>query len=186
MRPAEPRFQYPTLSLKNNLTNFDSLDFSIQYPKIHDHSLISTDSKNTWLRVQSKSYTRPPALEVHAKAAHRWLAQRSLSNHPRRAYLLNPPERRGMWIQGGNKANMAKQKKKQLSHRRHPFNHYHPLRPIGQALPRPSAHTNRHGVNTKSLCLTISNLHTRCPQLSFNRCDFLCQHVIAWSIREPW
>ena len=71
----------------------------------------------------------------------------------------------GMRILGSKKANMAKQKKKQFTHRRH---HYNPLRPTDQltndvlALSTPSARTNRHGVNT--LQLTIfrdSDLVTR-------------------------
>ena len=62
---------------------------------------------------------------------------------PRRAYLLKTPRTSGMRILGGNKANTAKQKKKQFTHRRH---HYQLLRPTGQALSRSSARTNRHGV----------------------------------------
>ena len=83
--PAEPRCQSPALSLNNNLTNSDSLveffihpckflKYSISFsfnkiifllsPKIHDNSLtITRDS---------------PALEVHAKAAPRWLSLREV------------------------------------------------------------------------------------------------------------
>ena len=72
---------------------------------------------------------RPPALGAHAKASPRGLAQRSVKPNSRTS---------GMRILGGDKANMAKQRKKQFSHRRLPFTHYRPFRPTGQASSRPS------------------------------------------------
>ena len=78
-------FIHPCKFLKYSISfSFNKIKFLLS-PKIHDYSLtITRDS---------------PALEVHAKTAPRWLAQRSLSNRPRRAYLLKPPERQvcGFW-----------------------------------------------------------------------------------------
>ena len=71
-------FIHPCKFLKYSISfSVNKIKFLLS-PKIHDYSLtITADS---------------PALEVHAKAAPRWLAQRSLSNRPRLAYLLKPPE----------------------------------------------------------------------------------------------
>ena len=72
-------FIHPCKFLKYSISfSFNKIKFLLS-PKIHDYSLTITPDT--------------PALEVHAKAAPRWLAQRSLSNLPRRAYLLKPPER---------------------------------------------------------------------------------------------
>ena len=71
-------FIHPCKFLKYSISfSFNKIKFLLS-PKIHDYSLTITPDS--------------PALEVHAKAASRWLAQRSLSNRPRRAYLLKPPE----------------------------------------------------------------------------------------------
>ena len=105
-----------TLSLNSNLTNSDSLveffihpckflKYSISFsfnkikfllsPKIHDYSLtITRDS---------------PALEVHAKAAPK-VARSEKSVEPSQACVfIETPRTPGMWILGGNKANVAKQ-----------------------------------------------------------------------------
>ena len=78
-------FIHPCKFLEYSISfSFNKIKFLLS-PKIHDYSLtITRDS---------------PALEVHVKAAPRWLAQRSLSHHPRRAYLLKPPEPQvcGFW-----------------------------------------------------------------------------------------
>ena len=72
-------FIHPCKFLKYSISfSFNKIKFLLS-PKIHDYSLTITPDS--------------PALEVHAKAAPRWLAQRSPPNRPRRAYLLKPPER---------------------------------------------------------------------------------------------
>ena len=77
-------FIHPCKFLKYSISfSFNKIKFLLS-PNIHDYSLTITPDS--------------PALEVHAKAAPRWLAQRSLSNRPRRAYLLKPPERQVCWF----------------------------------------------------------------------------------------
>ena len=99
--------------------------------------------------------------------------------------FIEMPRTPGMWILGGNKANVAKQYKKQFSHRRHPINHYRSLRPTGQASsrpllpPPPPRHVPTDRVSTP-LSLHVNYLHlTRTlsthPQLSFNLRYFTCQ-----------
>ena len=161
-------FIRPCKFLKYSISfSFKSIKFLLS-PKIHDYSLtITRDS---------------PALEAHAKAAPRWLAQRSLSNRPRPAYLLKPPERqvcrfwevtKPTW-QNNRKSNfltvdtlltIISPSDPQVRHR---------LRPRHVPTDRMSTQLSLH-VNYLQLTRTLS-AH---PQLSFNLCDFTCQHVIA-------
>ena len=137
-----------SLSLNNNLTNSDSLveffihpckflKYSISFsfnkikfllsPKIHDYSLtITRDS---------------PALEVHAKAAPRWLAQRSLSHQSRHTYL-NPR------TLGGNKVNMAKQQEKSIISQATPCQPLSAPPTYRSGILQLSARANRQVVNT--------------------------------------
>ena len=88
MKEAASGATLPVPSTLSITTNSDSLvEFFIHPCKFLKYSISLTITPDS------------PALEVHAKAAPRWLAQRSPSNRPRRAYLLTPPERQvcGFW-----------------------------------------------------------------------------------------
>ena len=69
----------------------------VQYKFQFRLSPVSTKSKNTSL--QSNSYMKPPCPWRARYGTSKAARQRSLSNRPRRAYLLKPPERQvcGFW-----------------------------------------------------------------------------------------
>ena len=155
---------------------------------------ISTKSKNTSL--QSKSYTRPPPHPPPPPPPCPWSRlrhlqggshQRSLSNGPRLVYLLKPPERQvcGFWEvtkpmwQNNRKSSFLTvdtlltiigPSNPQVRHR---------LRPWHVLTDRMSTQLSLQ-VNYLQLTRALS-AH---PQLSFNLCDFTCQHVIARPIRN--
>ena len=131
--------------------SFNKIKF-LQSPKIHDYSLTNTRDS--------------PALEVHSKAAPRWLTQRSLSHQSRRAYLK--PR-----TLGGNKANMAKQQEKSIISQalRHPISHYQPLRPTVQASSGPRQ------VPTDRLSTQLL-LHVNCQCIHNQSSTSATRHVI--------
>ena len=126
-----------TLSITTNFVSLVGVLYSLQYkflpsPNLHDYSLkVTRDS---------------PSLEVHAKAAPRWLAQRSLSNFPRRAYLLKPPERQVCGFWEVTKPTWQHNRKSNFLTIDTLLTIIGPSDP--QASSRPPAHTNRQGVNT--------------------------------------
>ena len=69
----------------------------VQYKFQFQQNQISTKSKNASL--QCKSYMRPPCPWRARQGTSKGARQRSLSNRPRRAYLLKPSERQvcGFW-----------------------------------------------------------------------------------------
>ena len=166
-------FIHPCKFLKYSISfSFNKIKFLLS-PKIHDYSLTITRDA--------------PALKVHAKAAPRWLAQRSLSNRPMRAYLLKPPERQvcGFWEvtkptwQNNRKSNFLTVDTLLTIIGPSDLQVRHRLGPRHVPTDRMSTPLSLH-VNYLQLTRTLS-AH---PQLSFNLCDFTCQHVIAQPIRN--
>ena len=110
-RPAEPHFQSPALCqiLRRISIVWWSSFFS---------SAIQVATKSQTTGLQSKLHDTPPpspslALEVHAKAASRWLAQRSLPCQSQACVVSETRGTSGMWILKCNKADTAKQTNKQ-------------------------------------------------------------------------
>ena len=116
--------------------------------------------------------------------------QRSLANRPRRAYLLKPLERQvcGFWEvtkstwQNNIKSNFLTVVDTLLTiigtsdpQVRHCLGPRHIDLPTDRVSTQLSIHVN---------CLQLTRTLSAHPQLSFNLCDFTCQHVVAWPIRN--
>ena len=140
----------------------------LQSPKIHDYSL--------------KLHETPLPLERTLRHLHGGSHQRSLSNHPRRA-CLNPMTS-GMRVLGGKKANMANNRNSNY------LTDDTLLTIIDSSDPQVRHRLGPRHVPTDTVSLHVNYLQlTRMmsehPELSFNLCDFTCQHVIARPIRTP-
>ena len=149
----------------------------VQYKFQFQLNQITSKSKST--RLQSKSYMIPPCPWSALRHLQGGSHQRSLSNRLRRAYLLKPSERQvcGFWEvtkptrQNNRKSNfLTVDTILTIIGPSDPQVRHH-LRPRHVPTDRVSTQLSLH-VNYLQLTRSLS-AH---PQLSFNVCDFTCQH----------